>query len=278
MSSLQKRVIFTLVALPLGIIIIFWGMWPYAIFIGAVLSRAAWEYAELFRNGGGRPSRWLLVLGVMVIYLSRFLAGFAQDHWVFALVCAGTLCYYLLQYERGRTHAGSDFAATLSGIFYIGLLGSYLLLVHRIPQDGKWWLLLTLFAVMLADTTAYLYGSRFGKNKLVPRLSPNKSVEGFLAGVVAATVGTPLFMLLFFQLSMPQAPAFSLANAALLGFALGVLPTLGDLGISLIKREMNKKDTSDILLGHGGVLDRIDSWLWAFPIGYYLIVFVFLIP
>jgi len=273
---LLQRVLFTIFALPLGIFFIFWGDWPYIVFIGLILGRAAWEYAELFRNGGGRPSRGVLVAGVLTILLSRSLGGFAYDHWVLALICVGTLIYYLLQYERGRDHAAFDFATSLSGIFYIGLLGSYLLLEREIPLDGEWWMLLTLFAVMLADTTAYFVGSRYGKTRLAPRLSPNKSVEGYLAGVAVATIGTPLFLLLFSRLGLPNEPAFSLANAALLGFAIGVFPTLGDLGISLIKREMKRKDTSHILPGHGGVLDRIDSWLWAFPIGYYLVLFVFL--
>jgi phosphatidate cytidylyltransferase len=240
------------------------------------LGRAAWEYADLFRNGGGRPSRWVLVAGVLAIFLSRFVSGFSEDHWVLALICAAVLSYYLLQYEGGRSRAATDFATTLSGVFYIGLLGSYMLLLRQVTPNGQWWLLLSLFAVMLADTIAYLIGSRYGKTRLAPTLSPKKSVEGYAAGAVAAAVGTPFFMLLFGQLGMPASPAFSLTNAALLGLALGILPTLGDLGISMIKREMKLKDASQILPGHGGVLDRIDSWLWAFPIGYYLVLLVFL--
>ncbi|HLE73096.1 MAG TPA: phosphatidate cytidylyltransferase [Anaerolineales bacterium] len=275
---LYQRVLFTVFALPLGILFIFWGGWPYAVFIALILGRAAWEYADLFRNGGGSPSRWILVAGVLAIFFSRFAAGFAEDDWVFVLICAGTLTYYLFQYEGGRRRAASDFAASLSGVFYIGLLGSYMLLLRQDVPDGEWWLLLSLFAVMLADTSAYLVGSRCGRTRLAPTLSPKKSVEGYLAGVVAAGLGTPLFLFIFGQLGLPEVPAFSLANVALLGLALGTLPTLGDLGISMIKREMKRKDTSQILPGHGGVLDRIDSWLWAFPIGYYLVLFVFLNP
>jgi phosphatidate cytidylyltransferase len=273
---LGPRVLFTVIALPLGIFFIFGEAWLYAIFIAAILGRAAWEYADLFRNGGARPSRWVLVAGVLAIFLSRFVSGFSEDHWVLALICAAVLSYYLLQYEGGRSRAATDFATTLSGVFYIGLLGSYMLLLRQVTPNGQWWLLLSLFAVMLADTIAYLIGSRYGRRRLAPTLSPKKSVEGYAAGAVAAAVGTPLFMLLFGQLGMPASPAFSLTNAALLGLALGILPTLGDLGISMIKREMKLKDASQILPGHGGVLDRIDSWLWAFPIGYYLVLLVFL--
>ena len=271
-----KRVLFTVIALPLGILFIFWGAWPYAIFIALILARAAWEYADLFRKGGGLPSQLILTAGVMAIFFARFLGGFGQDHWVFVLICAGTLSYYLFQFESGGQRAASDFAATLSGIFYIGLLGSYMLLLRQDFPSGQWWLLLSLFAVILADTTAYLVGSRYGRTRLAPTLSPKKSVEGYVAGLVAAAVGTPLFMLVFGQLGLPADSSFSLTNAVLLGLGIGTLPTLGDLGISMIKREMKLKDTGDILPGHGGVLDRIDSWLWAFPIGYYLVLFVFL--
>lgn len=273
---LYKRALFTVIALPIGIIFIVWGGWVYALFIGLILGRAGWEYANIFRNGGGRTDHWVLVAGVLAIFLSRFVYGFSADHWVFALICAATTAYYLLQFERGKDNAASDFAVTLSGIFYIGILGSYLLLLRQDPQNGQWWLLLTLFAVMLADTTAYLFGSRFGRTRLAPRLSPKKSVEGYVAGIVAAAAGTPLFMLLFRQFGLPDDPSFSLANLTLLGLAIGILPTLGDLGISMIKREMKVKDAGNILYGHGGVLDRIDSWLWAFPIGYYFVFFVFL--
>lgn len=275
MSSFAQRVLFTVVALPLGIFFIFWGGWPYAIFIAAILARGAWEYADLFRNGGGRPSNLLLLGGVIGIFAARFAAGFSQDHWVLVLLVGACVTFYLVEYERGRVAAGSDFAATLSGIFYVGLLGSYLLLLRQTPAYGEWWVLLTLFAVMLADTTAYMFGTRYGKTRLAPRLSPKKSWEGFIAGVVASAVGTPQFLLLFRMLGLPDDPQFSIVNVALLGLAIGILPTLGDLAISMIKREMKMKDASHILPGHGGVLDRIDSWLWAFPIGYYLVTILF---
>lgn len=275
MSSFVQRVLFTVVALPLGIVFIFWGGWPYAIFVAAILARGAWEYADLFRNGGGKPSNLILLGGVIAIFATRFAAGFSQDHWLLILLMGLTAAFYLMEYERGREAAGSDFAATLSGIFYVGLLGSYLLLLRQIPDYGDWWVLLTLFAVILADTTAYLFGTRFGKTRLAPRLSPKKSWEGFVAGLVASLVGTPLFLLLFRTFGLPDDPQFSLLNAALLGLVIGIFPTLGDLAISMIKREMKMKDSSHLLPGHGGVLDRIDSWLWAFPIGYYLVTVVF---
>lgn len=272
-----RRTLFTITALPIGLFFVFMGGWLYFLFIAGILLRAAWEYSRLFRSGGHNAPKELLMGGVLAIALARFISpNFVHDHWVLALICAVTLVYHLADYERGRDTAGTDFVATLAGIMYLGLLGSYMILIHQIPEHGEWWLVLALFAVMLADTIAYIYGTRFGKRRMVPRLSPKKSWEGFGAGLVAATLGTPLFALLFHVFGMPNAPEFSLLNIAILGFAIGLFPTLGDLGISMLKREMNLKDTGTIIPGHGGFLDRMDSWLWAFPIGYYLVTFLFL--
>ncbi|MCL5429716.1 MAG: phosphatidate cytidylyltransferase [Chloroflexi bacterium] len=273
---LQQRVLFTVVALPLGIAAVMAGGWIYAGVVALILARAAWEYAALFRSGGGQPSALILVGGVLAIFVVRATSGLVHDGWLLPVLIGLTMVIHLVQFERGRDRAGSDFAATLSGIFYVGLLGSYLILLRQLPDHGEWWLMLTLFAVMLADTSAYFVGITLGTHRLAPRLSPKKSWEGYISGVFFATVGTPLFLLLFRLFGLPDTPAFSLLNAGLLGLVIGIVPTLGDLGISMIKREMHQKDTSDILPGHGGVLDRIDSWLWAMPIGYYLILFLFL--
>lgn len=273
---LHQRVLFTLVALPLGIAAVMAGGWLYATVVALILARAAWEYAALFRAGGGQPAVWMLVGGVLAIFAARWTSSLVHDGWLLPVLIGLTLVIHLAQFERGRDQAGSDFAATLSGIFYVGLLGSYLILLRQLPENGEWWLMLTLFAVMLADTSAYFVGITIGRHRMAPRLSPKKSWEGYIGGVVFTTIGTPLFLLLFRQFGLPDSPVFSLFNIALLGLMIGILPTLGDLGISMIKREMHQKDTSDILPGHGGVLDRIDSWLWAMPIGYYLILFVFL--
>jgi phosphatidate cytidylyltransferase len=271
---LYQRVLFTVVALPLGIIAVMLGGWVFAIVVAAILARAVWEYATLFRAGGTQPTRFVMLGSVLALFFARYFVGFEFDSWLLPLLVGVTLVFHLMQFETGRDHAGSDFAASISGIFYVGLFGSYLLLVRLLP-NGEWWFMLVLFAVMLADTSAYFVGNAFGKHRLALRLSPKKSWEGYIGGIILTTIGMPLFLLLFQRFGLPDAPAFSIANIALLGLVIGVLPTLGDLGISMIKREMHQKDTSDILPGHGGVLDRIDSWLWAMPIGYYLIVFIF---
>lgn len=271
---LGQRVRVALLLLPLGVAAVFAGGVWFVGLVALILGLAVWEFAALFKVGGLQPSGGLMLVGVLLVVGLRYLYGFAQDAWLWPLFLLIGMSVHLYQYERGRDEAGSDFAATISGLFYIGLLGTFMLSLRQLPQ-GQWWLLLTLPAVWIADSAAYFVGSRFGRNKMAPRLSPKKSWEGYLSGIFFATLGLPLLLQFYRTVGLSVDPAFSTTNAALLGFVMGLLPTFGDLGISMLKRQMGLKDTGTILPGHGGLLDRIDSWLWAMPIGYYLILWVF---
>ena len=133
--------------------------------------------------------------------------------------------------------------------------------------------ILVLAAVFLADSAAYFIGRRFGQHKLSPRLSPKKTWEGYLAGVVAGTLGAALVAYLW---SLWAGADFTVTpwQGALLGLVISVITTLGDLGESMLKRQSGVKDSSNLIPGHGGVFDRIDSWLWAAPIGFYFILWV----
>ena len=177
-------------------------------------------------------------------------------------------------YERGREEAGTDFAITLSGVLYIGWLGAYLVSVRSLPE-GMWWVLLVLPAIWFADAGAYFIGRAFGRHKLSPRLSPKKTWEGYIGGVVVAPIGTALLAVLWASLAGPGS-AITPLDGAILGLVLGVVAPLGDLGESMIKRQFGVKDLGKILPGHGGAFDRIDLWLWAAAIGYYIIIWLLL--
>ena len=131
----------------------------------------------------------------------------------------------------------------------------------------------TFFVLVLADAGAYLIGSRWGKHKLAPRLSPKKSWEGYLAGIVFGMVGTILLTQLWGVWLKPDS-AITLPRAIVIALVMSVLPTLGDLGESMFKRQVGVKDSGNLLPGHGGALDRIDSWVWAAVLGYYLIIWM----
>ena len=118
------------------------------------------------------------------------------------------------------------------------------------------------------NSFAYFIGVRFGRHRLSPRFSPKKSWEGYWGGILFGTLGTAGLAVLWTSLGGPVVPWW---KGAALGAALSILTTLGDLGESMIKRQAGVKDSSNIIPGHGGVFDRIDSWLWGAAIGYFLI-------
>jgi phosphatidate cytidylyltransferase len=193
-----------------------------------------------------------------------------------------TLIAQLLRRDRGG--ALTDWALTLAGAVYVGWTFSHFVLLRELntPQfsppfwqalgapdlgSGAWWLLTTFLLVWLGDTAAYFVGSRWGRHKLSPAISPKKSWEGAAAGLLAS-VGTAvgLVPLLGLPLSYPV--------AAVLGALAGVVGPVGDLAESLLKRQAGVKDSGTLIPGHGGILDRADSLLFVVPVVYYLLEFI----
>ena len=130
-------------------------------------------------------------------------------------------------------------------------------------------------AIWFADSGAYFYGRVYGRRKLSPRLSPKKTWEGYIAGIVIGILGSTAFAAMW-QLPAGPETAITPLRGAILGLVLSVIAPLGDLGESMIKRQFGIKDSSNLIPGHGGAFDRIDSWLWAGVVGYYIITWLFL--
>jgi phosphatidate cytidylyltransferase len=155
----------------------------------------------------------------------------------------------------------------VGGLLYVPLLLSQLLLL-RSEQFGEYWILLLLLIVMTGDSAAYYIGTSFGRHKLYPVVSPNKSVEGALGGLAGSVGGALIAKFTFF----PQLGVFDCIATALI---LGVLGQLGDLFESLLKRSFGVKDSGTIVPGHGGILDRLDSILFAAPAAWWYAHFIF---
>jgi len=265
---LRQRVLVTVVLLPVGLWIFALGGWVFAGVMALVLALAAREYAGLFRRGGLRPSAVLLVGGAAALVLARQARGFDDSAALLAGLALAAMTWHLVDFERGAPHSGTDFGITLGGIAYLGLVGAYLVSLRNLP-DGLWWLLISLPAVWVGDSAAYFVGQAYGRHTMAPRLSPKKSWEGYVAGIVgAALAGAGLAAL--YTGTFHQAPTVTATAGLILGLVLGLVTPLGDLGISMLKREMQVKDSGRLLPGHGGALDRTDSWLWAGVLGYYL--------
>lgn len=272
---MRQRLITAIILIPIGIAAIYFGGLFYITLILILLGLAAWEFSTLFQAGNSQPSRTIIVSGSLAFALNQTIPYFTKSpdpndaSWLAALILLISISYHLIQFERGRDQAATDFAITVSGAFYIGFLGSYLLILRNLP-DGIWWFMIALPAVWFADSGAYFYGRVYGRHKLSPRLSPKKTWEGYIAGVIVSIVGSALFAAMWRLPAGPEAGITPL-RGAIIGLVISVITPLGDLGESMVKRQVGIKDSSNLIPGHGGAFDRIDSWLWAGVIGYYII-------
>lgn len=172
---------------------------------------------------------------------------------------------FLFNYRRIETVA-KDCATVLFGFLYLPLLLGHLALLRKVPQ-GREWILTVFLIVMLSDTIAYFVGSAIGKHRLYPAISPKKSVEGALGGLIGGVGGALLAKFFWF-------PALPWLLAGGIGVALGVTGQIGDLFESMLKRSYGVKDSGRIIPGHGGLLDRLDSLIFAFPPAYYLVLWI----
>jgi phosphatidate cytidylyltransferase len=268
----------TLTALGLAVIglpaIIYGGVF-YFLLMGIVLAGSAWEYVRLFRAVRSEPSEIVTIGGVLAIATARFFFEEAAIP-LFVLFVLLAMAVHVLAYERGRDQAPVDFAVTVTGIVYLGWLGSYLLDLRQLPQGG-WWLMLVLPIIWGGDTGAYSIGSAYGKHKMTPRLSPKKSWEGYAAGLLTSILVGAFFAYAFSSLGpRPLGGLVTPLEGGMLGLLIGALAPLGDLGESMLKRQGGLKDSSNVFPGHGGFFDRIDSWIWGAALGYFLIQFFIL--
>lgn len=269
---LRERVLVAVVLIPIGAWIIFTGGWVFALASTLILALAAREFGKLFETADLRPSIPLLVVGTSTIALTRATFEFVYAPLVLAGICLITMLWHLIDYERAAPKSGTDFAITLAGTIYIGWLGSYFISLRALPS-GFWWFLIALPALWLADSTAYFFGKAFGRHRMTPHLSPKKTWEGYLAGIVAGTLTGGLVAYIWGYIDPPGIQNL-LWWGLIIGCVVSIAAPMGDLGISMIKRELNQKDTGTLLPGHGGVLDRIDSWLWAGVLAFYLVFFL----
>jgi len=272
---MPRRTLTALAMAAVGLPAIIYGGVLYFLLMSIFLVGGAWEFVRMYRAVQYEPHEALTIGGVLFIATARF---FFPEYAVFMLVLFVLLAMtvHVIAYERGRDKAGLDFTVTVTGIVYLGWLGSYLLDLRNLP-NGVWWLMFILPLVWAGDTGAYSIGAVYGKHKMSPRLSPKKSWEGYAAGIVTAIYVGALFAYAYSALGpQPLAGLITPLGGALLGLLISAVTPLGDLGESMFKRQGGLKDSSQVFPGHGGFLDRIDSWIWGAALGYFIIQYFIL--
>jgi len=268
-----KRWLTALIGIPLLFVIIQYCRPGYFFtFIAIMVVIGLFEFYRMFLNSGYHPQPMFgIVIGVLVIsglhYGSdmRGIAGlvFSPSVMVAAAFLGSLVCR--LFSRRDTNGAMVDVALTFTGIVYVAWLSSYIVLVRDWNTgglDGRELLYFLLLVTWATDTGAFYAGTYFGRHKLYPKISPKKSVEGALGGLLLAMIIGVCCRYLFLT-------ELSVFDAAALAAILGVVGQVGDLAESMIKRSTRVKDSGGLIPGHGGVLDRMDSLLFNAPALYY---------
>jgi len=262
----MKRILTALVALPILLYTV-WSEIPYFFVALAAIAilLALGEFYNLASKVGSRPQT-LPGCAAALLVVACFVFG--EMAWVAAVMAAlaiASLAVALTRPEEMNKSLGSA-AATVFGVVYVALLASSLIGVRMIqsPTPHLASKLLTMFfaMVMMTDTGAYYTGRSVGRRKLAPRVSPGKTVEGAVGGFMTAVITGPLCKWIFF-------PEIHVIHAMALGATIGILGQVGDLAESMLKRGSGVKDSGNLLPGHGGMLDRVDSILFCAPLLYY---------
>lgn len=256
MSPLVSRVAIAAILLPIVLGVVWLGGWWL---FGLALAGGLLALHELYAMTRGlRP---IVLGGYAGLILTLLGAQLGGTTWVLAGILA-TLAAALLVFfvSSARQNAVAGFAVTLLGVAWVGGGLAHLMLVRDLPVDGRLLLFTILLTVFADDTAAFFVGRAIGRHRLAPAISPGKTWEGFVGGTLAGVAVT------FFALY--EQDVVTTGESLLLGLAITLSSTLGDLFESAVKRDLAVKDSGRLLAGHGGVLDRVDSLLWAGPAAY----------
>ncbi len=259
MTDLTRRVLTALVLAPIALALTWLGGWGFALLVAFAAAVAQAELYALMRKADLRPHVPLgLVLGVLAVLSPLVL-------WALPVMAVGVIVLLAVFVFRQIGHPIPDAAATLFGVVFPAFLLSYGITLREadgfplLDGDGFWLMATVLVGVWGADTFAYFAGRAFGKTKLLPTVSPKKTWEGAIGGLLGA-----IGIIAIFRITV--LPVLDWTDVAALALCCGVAGPMGDLFVSRLKRSVGAKDTGRWLPGHGGLLDRLDAALFAVPL------------
>ncbi len=259
LGNTAQRVLVSLVAIPAIVLVSYFGGGYFLAFVLGIGIIAFIEFAKFAENKNISPQVPLGLLFVAAVILNQY---FRLIDYYF-LIIAALLLFTLAELFRNKGSAIENLGATLLGVFYVGIFSSSILAIREFYSgedylNGGYLIISVLASIWICDSAAFFGGTKFGKHKLFPRVSPKKSWEGALFGLVfavAAMIAAKLIVLGF----------LSYKDTIVIGLLVGIIGQTGDLVESLFKRDANVKDSSAIIPGHGGIFDRFDSLLYVSP-------------
>ncbi|NWF78342.1 MAG: phosphatidate cytidylyltransferase [Chloroflexi bacterium] len=272
---LKHRVITAAVGVPLIILAIWFGKpWPwFTILIAAAALAGTYEFYHMADFDRREPLIYLGLLWALALVLSPYY----RNHDILPIVISGAMLVSLIALLRypSREQAFRNWAWTIAGAFYVGWMLSYWLNLRGL-DDGQNWVYLAMFTTFANDTAAFFIGRAKGKHRLAPTISPSKTWEGAVGGLLSSIAAAVVIATILNRLSLQlgQIPPFTFKywQIMLLGFLVSLFAQLGDLVESLLKRNMGVKESGNLLPGHGGILDRFDSLIFVGAIVYYYVI------
>ena len=266
MTPHVKRWIAGVVAVPLLVAIIFYGSEEvFAAFIIIVILGALIEYNRMVFNEGFSREK---LQGLVIAVLIPLAASSGDLRIVLAVIAFSMIGVFSLSLVgiNGRSIDVVSVSKLVLGFIYIPFMLSHFILMRNM-DDGMVWIFFILILAFSGDIAAFYVGRSIGKRKLMPLVSPGKTVEGTVGLLIGSVAGCVLFQHFF----LPELPVF---HAAALGFLGGIVGQLGDLCESVIKRASGVKDSGSLVIGHGGLLDRLDCLIFIAPFVYYYRIFL----
>lgn len=283
MSNLTQRVLTAVIGVPALYFIIYLGGIPFLIFILAVIFLGGLEFSKLLQAKGVSSERELGLVSSLVLAVAAYF-GYFYLGFFFVIAVIVIFIFQLIRQEF--TVSITEIGVTLFEIVYLGWFLSHAVLLRNIgfnsnvkayaetaqnlKDAGFFYVFLVVSCTFLNDTGAYFAGRWKGKRKLIPGISPGKTIEGTIGGIISSIVTAEVANLIF------KSP-LEYYWAFIFGFVISAVGVLGDLVESLIKRSAGVKDSGQILPGHGGILDRFDSLIFAFPAFYYFAIIYYLL-
>ncbi|KPU43912.1 phosphatidate cytidylyltransferase [Oxobacter pfennigii] len=266
---LLKRILSAVIALPILFAAVLINVNIFFVALLIVTGIALYEYFNAVCSSNIKPMKVIGISGGLVMVLLLY----NSQTRVFAVPYITILTLILLSipvFSKKYNFWGAG--ATIVGILYISLFFGYLYLIRAIQGIGVYLIWFVFICSWVTDTSAYFSGMFFGKNKLAPDISPKKTIEGAIGGVVGSCIVCVLYGVFLNMQNIIDIPIFSIIIMGIIG---SIISQIGDLAASAIKRNVGIKDYGHIMPGHGGVLDRFDSILFLAPVIYYYIRYVF---
>lgn len=261
---LKQRLITAAWGIPLIMAVVWFGQPWFAIITAIWGLLGAREFYQIVAGAKVPPLAYFGMVWVVLFILSPLCPSTAALPLLLTTAVMLPLIWLVLR--PNREEAFMRWGWTVAGILYVGWLLSYLVTL-RSTASGREWVLLALLVTFASDSSAFFIGRKWGKRRLAPNVSPKKTWEGAIAGVLGAILASLILLAL---LRLP----INIGLAVLAGFLISVIGQLGDLVKSLFKRNMGVKDSSHLLPGHGGILDRMDSVVFAGVVVYYFATIV----